>query len=383
MFNGNDLFFGLIVLSILIAISYAIYKSIKSEIDQGNKIVIYFMKQQMVVLFLFTMALTAAEAVLAAVFHPDGARNDIPVPVRVLVHMSVAFIGWLMFIQAGPKFVDFLEHILNRKTLINSGFKGVGANTINNKKASRLWIIGLIMNFATFAFVLVLGMGLPIANMFIVALGMEEHQQFGWFLREFILRQDLSEFYTQVPISTLGHTKIGPEVNNGFLPADYNPVLDMGYVLHIMMLTTSLNMLIALYKSFSLSVIYHELKTTGKNTNENKKPTKDNSESPDTKDFEELLSYVLVNIFEMTDNNKLNGTTTKAKASYSSPQMNASGRTSVVAALSSAKIAFENLDEGSDTFTDEVKKIKKDLVLVVNKSPYQGGLGLNLSSKTN
>ncbi len=375
MIDGKDILFGVIILLFGSGLVYLIHRSIMEKLDQGDKIVIYFMTQVHLLLFLVTIVLTAGAAFMSASFHPPGERNDIPIPVRIMLHFAIEFVGWLMTIQAGPKVMDFIMHIVNRKTIVSSGFSApASTTTIKSKELNRKWAMDLVFLFVGLIFTIALGFGLPILNLFIVALGMEMHTQFVWFLQDIFM--DLSSFYVQVPVSAI-ITDVSPSVNGGFLPPDYNPLLELGYVMHMMIMVTVLNEGIAIYKSFTLGKIYMTLKLS----NETPNTSNNQNTAADQKNFKELLRNVLENVFEITDANKLKGLTNKAVEAFNNSSMNTAARTQITTTLSVAKEKYNSEILQADGSLDNTKleTLKKDTARLLNKAPSSGGLGLNLS----
>jgi hypothetical protein len=371
--GSGELIGGLVFLIVMFVLGYVVYRSTKSTADFGKSAVIYFVSQNTFWLFVITFVMMIAEAGLSATFHPEGEKNVLPFGIRFVSHLGFAMTGWIMLINTGPRIIELISFVENEK----------------DKKKGRAFGGTLFLKIFYVVVTFVAGIFIPLTNLYIVALGLEEEIQFKFFVQDYILFQDLSSFYPRVPIANM-ETKMTSE--NGYLPPDYNPFSDMSYPLQLMIITFIIQTVLGIIKGVDISSMYREMYHTfvkGKPEDKKKdtKDSKENTESKESKPSEEkkngpridyLVEYALISILHYS-RDELENYVARALSNFNS--LSAESKTKILASLAALMTKHQGLMSDPEANKVHLESAKAEALRYLNNPISSGGLNLTLSSK--
>ena len=371
--GASELIGGLVFVLVIFVLGYVIYRSTKASADFGKSAVIYFVSQNTFWLFLITFVMMIAEAGLSSTFHPDGDKNALPIGIRFISHLGFAMTGWIMLINTGPRLIELVSFIEQEKE------KG--------SKISRAYGTTLILKVFYVLVTFVFGVAIPLTNLYIVALGLEESIQFKFFVQDVILMQDLSGFYPRVPIETMETRAVSP---NGYLPSDYDPFTDMSYPLQLMIITFVIQTILGIIKGVDISALYRDMyhvvktksvsdkKEVDKKEGEKKDESKKEPEKKSSPSIDNLLDYILVNVL-LYDRSEIDSYISKGVSSFNT--MSADNKTRLLTSLSAVKTKHVNLMVDPSGNAADIAALKEEAKRYLNNSIDKGGLSLALSSR--
>ena len=366
--GASELIGGLVFVLVIFVLGYVIYRSTKASADFGKSAVIYFVSQNTFWLFLITFVMMIAEAGLSSTFHPDGDKNALPIGIRFISHLGFAMTGWIMLINTGPRLIELVSFIEQEKE------KGA--------KISRAYGTTLILKVFYVLVTFVFGVAIPLTNLYIVALGLEESIQFKFFVQDVILMQDLSGFYPRVPIETMETRAVSP---NGYLPSDYDPFTDMSYPLQLMIITFVIQTILGIIKGVDISALYREMyhvvKTKSipdKKEGDKKEENKPENKAKNSPSIDNLLDYILVNVL-LYERSEIESYISKGLSSFST--MSADNKTRLLTSLSAVKTKHINLMVDPSGNAADISALKEEAKRYLNNSIDKGGLSLALSSR--
>jgi hypothetical protein len=227
----------------------------------------------------------------------------------------------------------------------------------------------------------VAGIFIPLTNLYIVALGLEEEIQFKFFVQDYILFQDLSSFYPRVPIANMETKTV---TTNGYLPPDYNPFSDMSYPLQLMIITFIIQTVLGIIKGVDISAMYREMyHTFVKGTKEKEVDQPVNKQVDKPKDnkkaqkIDSLLEYVLINVL-LYNRDEIEPYISRGVSNFNI--LSAENKTKLVASLAALMQKHQNLSSDESTQAS-LEALKSESIRYLNNPTDKAGLNLNLSLK--
>lgn len=363
--GSGELIGGLVFLIVMFVLGYVVYRSTKSTADFGKSAVIYFVSQNTFWLFVITFVMMIAEAGLSATFHPEGEKNVLPFGIRFVSHLGFAMTGWIMLINTGPRIIELISFVENEK----------------DKKKGRAFGGTLSLKIFYVIITFVAGIFIPLTNLYIVALGLEEEVQFKFFVQDYILFQDLSSFYPRVPIANMETKTV---TTNGYLPPDYNPFSDMSYPLQLMIITFIIQTVLGIIKGVDISAMYREMyHTFVKGTKEKEVDQPVNKQVDKPKDnkkaqkIDSLLEYVLINVL-LYNRDEIEPYISRGVSNFNI--LSAENKTKLVASLAALMQKHQNLSSDESTQAS-LEALKSESIRYLNNPTDKAGLNLNLSLK--
>lgn len=368
--GASELIGGLVFVLVIFVLGYVIYRSTKASADFGKSAVIYFVSQNTFWLFLITFVMMIAEAGLSSTFHPDGDKNALPIGIRFISHLGFAMTGWIMLINTGPRLIELVSFIEQEKE------KG--------SKIGRAYGTTLILKVFYVLITFVFGVAIPLTNLYIVALGLEEATQFKFFVQDVILMQDLSGFYPRVPIENMETRAVSP---NGYLPSDYDPFTDMSYPLQLMIITFVIQTILGIIKGVDISAMYREMyhivktKSIPDKKEDKKEDKKDREEKKDKSSapkIDTLLEYTLVNIL-LYGKEEIEPYIARGLSNFN--MLSADNKTKILTSLAALKTKHTTYMSDESTYANDIIASKTEATRFLNNAIDRGGLSMNLSAR--
>lgn len=368
--GASELIGGLVFVLVIFVLGYVIYRSTKASADFGKSAVIYFVSQNTFWLFLITFVMMIAEAGLSSTFHPDGDKNALPIGIRFISHLGFAMTGWIMLINTGPRLIELVSFVETEKE------KG-------STKISRAYGTTLLLKIFYVLVTFVFGVAIPLTNLYIVALGLEEATQFKFFVQDVILMQDLSGFYPRVPIENMETRAVSP---NGYLPSDYDPFTDMSYPLQLMIITFVIQTILGIIKGVDISAMYRDMyhvvkaKAVPVDKKDKKEESKEEEKKPakNSPSIDSLLDYILVNVL-LYDRGEIDPYISRGLSNFNT--MSADNKTKLLTSLSAVRTKHISLVTDPTGNAADIAALKAEAQRYLNTTIDKGGLAMTLSSK--
>lgn len=295
--------FLMLAVTIIILI---VMKAAKGKLDIGVVLKKVVIDQLAVWITLLLLFLSVAEAIYTAHAHAEGiaVRGQIPEGARMLMHLSINLIAFVIQISLASIIISFIKEfrgVFSCFPLTKDAKKGYVLKPLRITVGRSLMYLALSIfaGFITFA--------APAFNIYILCANMMELPQLGLLWSD--IWTDMRQVYAQTPRTYLTLTYLTPS-DVGMLGYNYSPYTDMSTAGKVLLAGASFHMMIALFEGLYVSVKtlgeVKDAQSSGSSSSSSTPPAPD----PKNKPVLDGLILVFGNIFK--DTNKVNDKAQKA-----------------------------------------------------------------------